>query len=283
MAIFTRWKTALGALAVALAGCTAAADLAGYDSATMNAKAARNYTQVKSQAQAQHALDTSSATAQRVQRVFRRMRPFAEQMNRTGQPFDWEMVVIRSGEMNAWAMPGGRMAVYTGIVEKLDLSDDELAAVIGHEMVHALNEHSKQQVGQKVLTNIGMNVAVSAASKSTGISSQVLGTSANLLTELGIGLPFSRSHESEADLQGLRLMAYAGYNPQAAVSLWEKMNRASGGQQGIAFMSTHPSHSQRISDIRAALPQVMPIYEAAAKPRFAETPAKKRGTPARKR
>ena len=122
----------------ALAGCTSVADMVGYDTAALNEGAERNYTQVVQKARSQNALDVSSPTAQRVHRVFFRLVLYANRANRTGIPFNWQMNVIRSNELNAWAMPGGKMAVYTGMVERLQLTDDEIAAVIGHEMTHAL-------------------------------------------------------------------------------------------------------------------------------------------------
>jgi len=142
----------------AIAGCESMADLAGYNSQALNLKAAQSYNTLLSEAQSENALDTRSPTAQRVHQVFNRMVPVANADNRTGIPFDWQMNVLRSDELNAWAMPGGKMAVYSGLVEKLHLTDDELAAVIGHEMTHALREHTKAQVGQQLLTGLGMQI-----------------------------------------------------------------------------------------------------------------------------
>ena len=199
---------------LALTGCTSVADMVGYDTATLNEDAAKSYSQVIQKARGQKALDVSSPTAQRVQRVFARLRPHAERANKTGVPFNWQMNVIRSDEMNAWAMPGGKMAVYTGIVEKLKLTDAEIAAVVGHEMTHALLEHSKKALGGQVLTGLGGSILAS----STGVDGDLVGLGADLLATK----PFSRHQESEADAGGVRLMAEAGYNPEAAVSVWEK-------------------------------------------------------------
>ncbi len=235
----------------ALAGCTSVADMVGYDTAALNEGAERNYIQVVQKARSQNALDVSSPTAQRVHRVFSRLVPYANRANRTGIPFNWQMNVIRSNELNAWAMPGGKMAVYTGMVERLQLTDDEIAAVIGHEMTHALLEHSKKTIGGQVLTGLGGSILAGAV----GLDGNLVGVGTDLLATK----PFSRHQESEADAGGVRLMAQAGYNPQAAISVWEKMNRAQGGSQ-VAILSTHPANNTRIEAIRRMLPEVMPIY-----------------------
>ena len=240
-----RKKTLLCLTLLALGGCADVANMAGYDSRTINLKAAEGYQQILGEAQSQNALDTRSPTAQRVHNIFNRMVPAANANNRTGVPFNWEMHVIRSDELNAWAMPGGKMAVYSGLVENLNLTDDELAAVIGHEMTHALREHSKAQVGQQLLTGIGMQLGGSLLAKNSSIDPQTLQTGGALLSEYGISKPFSRQHETEADIGGLMLMASAGYNPQAALSVWQKMAQA--GSSGMpSFLSTHPSGADRI-------------------------------------
>ncbi|MCF7529285.1 M48 family metallopeptidase [Neisseria lisongii] len=236
-----------------LAGCTAVADLAGYNSATLNEQSAKQYTAILNQAQSRRVLDVSSPTARRIRKVFNRLVPYADQANRTPVRFNWQMNVIRSDEMNAWAMPGGKMAMYTGMVERLQMTDDEIAAVIGHEMTHALLEHSKQALGGQVLAGIGGSILAGA----TGVDGGLVGLGTDLLAHK----PFSRHQESEADAGGVLLMARAGYNPQAAISVWEKMNRVQGSDGGLAILSTHPTNQTRINAIRKMLPQVMPLYE----------------------
>ncbi|MFD1245911.1 M48 family metallopeptidase [Paralysiella testudinis] len=250
-----------------LAGCSSVADMVGYDTHTLNLAAGESYQQVVQEARQKKAIDTTSATARRIQTVFNRLKPFANEANQTGVPFDWQLTVIRSDELNAWAMPGGKMAMYTGLVNKLRLSDAEIAAVIGHEMTHALNEHSKNAVGQQVLTGMALDVGGRVLASKTNINSDVLSTSQNLLSEYGIGKPFSRYQERDADRGGLVLMAKAGYDPNAAITVWEKMNAASGnsGNGLSSLMSTHPSNNARIDDIRKQLPSVMPIYEQSRK------------------
>ena len=255
-----RKKTLLCLTLLALGGCADVANMAGYDSQTLNQKAAQGYQQILGEAQSENVLDDRSPTAQRVHNIFNRMVPAANANNRTGVPFNWEMHVIRSDELNAWAMPGGKMAVYSGLVEKLNLTDDELAAVIGHEMTHALREHSKAQVGQQLLTGIGMQVGGSILAQNSNISADTLQMGSALLSEYGISKPFSRQHETEADIGGLMLMASAGYNPQAALSVWQKMEQA--GSSGMpSFLSTHPSGADRIQVLQQHMPEAMALYQ----------------------
>lgn len=251
---------------IALSGCGTVAEMAGYNTAALNAEAAKSYMQIQQQAQAKQMIDTSSQTAKRIQTVFERLKPFANQANKTGVPFNWEMTVIREDTLNAWAMPGGKMAFYTGMVEQLNLSDAEIAAVIGHEMTHALLEHSKKDAGQKILTGLTMQVGTALLS-SQGIGGDAVNLGASLLSDLGIDKPYSRNQESQADAGGLRLMAQAGYNPQAAISVWEKMNKVNNNNNAFnAIVSTHPNNNARIKAMQTLLPEVLPIYNAAAKP-----------------
>ena len=267
-----RKKTLLCLTLLALGGCADVANMAGYDSRTINLKAAEGYQQILGEAQSQNALDTRSPTAQRVHNIFNRMVPAANANNRTGVPFNWEMNVIRSDELNAWAMPGGKMAVYSGLVEKLNLTDDELAAVIGHEMTHALREHSKTQMGQELITSLGMQIGGSLLANNTNIDPGMLQAGGALLSEYGISKPFSRQHETEADIGGLMLMAQAGYNPQAAISVWQKMAQA--GSSGMpSFLSTHPSGADRIQVLQQYLPEAMAIYQGGGRANAAPMPA----------
>lgn len=232
------------------------------DSNSFNAQAAQQYRTAMNQAQASHIIDTTSNTAKRVQAVFQRLVPFANAANHTGQPFTWEMTVIRSNEMNAWAMPGGKMAVYTGIVENLNLSDAEIAAVIGHEMTHALLEHSKKETNRNVGLQIGATLGSAILQATTGVNGDLVNTGIGLAADLGVDKPFSRNAEKEADLGGLKLMAQAGYNPQAAITVWQKMNAKNNNNNVLVkVLSTHPTNNTRIQELQKALPSVMPIYE----------------------
>lgn len=234
------------------------------DSASMNAESAQQYRATMQQAQVAKAVDTTSATAKRVHAIFNRMLPYANAANQTGHPFQWEMTVIRSDELNAWAMPGGKMAVYTGIVEKLKLTDDEIAAIVGHEMTHALLEHSKKEANRAVGLNIGATLGSAILQATTGVNGDLVNTGIGLATDLGVSKPFSRSAEREADVGGLKLMAQAGYNPQAAVTVWQKMNLENDNNNGLTkVLSTHPTNNARIKLIQDELPKVMPIYQQA--------------------
>ena len=242
--------------AVSISGCTTIADISGADSNTLNLAASQGFNKTVQEAQSNKTLDTSSATYKRIYAVFNRLKPYADQVNQTGQKFDWQLAVLKSDQVNAYVAPGGKVVFYTGIVNKLNLTDAEIAAVMGHEMIHALEEHSKNKIGAQALTNLALNIGLSAAGNNVG----QLGTAAAQLgSEVGVGLPYSRSLESRADQGGLMLMARAGYNPQAAITLWEKMNKLDGAG-GASFLSTHPSNSQRIDAMRNNLAAAQAIY-----------------------
>ena len=239
-----------------VSGCTTFADMAGADSATLNAQSAQSFAQLTQEARAKNQLDTSSSTYQRINTVFQRLKPYADQLNQTGQRFDWKLAVLKSDTVNAYVAPGGKVVFYTGIVNKLNLTNDEIAAVMGHEMTHALEEHSKSKIGAQALTNLAIGIGTSYAGANIGEAGNA---AISLGSQVGIGLPYSRNLESRADYGGLMLMAKAGFNPNAAITLWEKMNRLDGAGKG-SFLSTHPSNSQRIGDMRKNLPAALAVY-----------------------
>lgn len=248
----------VAATVVTISGCASFADMAGADSATLNASAAQGFSKMTAEARQKGQLDTSSNTYRRINTVMQRMIPYANQMNQTGQPFQWQLAVIKSDTMNAYVAPGGKVVFYTGIVNKLNLSDAEIAAVMGHEMTHALEEHAKSKIGAQALTGLALNIGKAYAGDSIG---QLGSAALDLGSQVGVGLPYSRNLESRADYGGLLLMAKAGYNPQAAITLWEKMNRMDGAG-GPSFLSTHPSNNQRIEDMRKNLPAAMAVYNS---------------------
>jgi Zn-dependent protease with chaperone function len=241
---------------LSVSGCTSFADMAGADSATLNAQSAQSFAQLTQEARAKNQLDTSSSTYQRINTVFQRLKPYADQLNQTGQRFDWKLAVLKSDTVNAYVAPGGKVVFYTGIVNKLNLTNDEIAAVMGHEMTHALEEHSKSKIGAQALTNLAIGIGTSYAGANIGEAGNA---AISLGSQIGIGLPYSRNLESRADYGGLMLMAKAGFNPNAAITLWEKMNRLDGAGKG-SFLSTHPSNSQRIGDMRKNLPAALAVY-----------------------
>lgn len=234
------------------------------NTASLNQEAARSFAQVKHKAAQAGLIDHDSRTARRIHAVFQQMKPYAEQANRTGVPFAWEIVVLKDKELNAWAMPGGKMAFYTGLVERLALTDEEIAVVMGHEMAHALQEHAKSDRTLNVVTGIAAELG-KVALASQGISSNVLGYDAvDLIAEYGLNKPFSRSQETEADEVGLMLMARAGFNPESAPNVWAKMSQASGAVGGLigSILSTHPTNADRQKNLQRLVPKAREIYLA---------------------
>lgn len=213
----------------------------------------------------QGAVDINSQRAQRIHRIFNKMVPYANQENDTGQRFNWQITVIRSKELNAWAMPGGKIAFYTGLVETLKLNDDEIATVMGHEMAHALKEHGKAKANFGMATGIAASLGQIALA--TVIGSEASQMAVGLTKDYGLDKPFSRSAETEADEEGLMLMAKSGYNPQVAPGLWDKMKWTSGGSKGVldALASTHPTDEARQENLRRLLPEAIKLHQASKK------------------
>ncbi|GHC36888.1 lipoprotein [Alcaligenes pakistanensis] len=225
--------------------------------AELNQAAAQNYAQVLSQARQQKALDTDAAQTRRVKAIAQRLIGQVGVFRADASTWNWEVHVINEDEVNAWCMPGGKMAVYSGLIKRIQPTDAELAAIIGHEMAHALREHSREQVSQKMATSFGLTVL----SALTGV--QAVNDLGGTLSEVMFELPNSRTHESEADLIGVELAARAGYDPRAAVTLWQKMGALEQGRGQPEFLSTHPSSTTRIADLQAISERVMPLYQQA--------------------
>lgn len=250
--------------AITLSGCTSSTmnSATGVDrkqlllisSDEINQMSAQSYQQTLNQARAQGVLNPNAAQLQRVQRIANRLIPQVNVYRPDARNWNWQVNTLKSNELNAYCAPGGKIMFYTGIIDRLNLSDDEIAAIMGHEMAHALREHGRERASRSGATQLGLSVLASAVGLTEG-QTQLAG----MATQLGLELPFSRSQESEADSLGLELMARAGYNPQAAISLWNKMNAASRGEPP-QFLSTHPGSQQRIHNIQALLPRVNPIY-----------------------
>lgn len=226
----------------------------------VNATAAQQYAQMKQQAQARRLLNVDAPQVARVRAITQRLLPHSARFNPKAAQWDWEVNVIDAPQINAFCMPGGKIMVFDGLIDRLALSDDELAAVIGHEIAHALLEHGRARMSEQVLKGVGINLAAAYFGLSD-IGAAALAQAA----QLAITLPYSRGHETDADLVGLEIAARAGYDPRAALSLWRKMAAASQGQPP-QFLSTHPGHAQRIAQIERALPQVLPLYQAARRP-----------------
>ncbi len=179
------------------------------------------------------------------------------------QQFQWEVTVIKDDKTaNAFALPGGKMAVYTGIFP-MAKTEAGLAAVMGHEVVHALARHGAERMSQGQVTNVGLQVfgAVAGAGGGGGKLGQAAMAALGVGAQVGVLLPFSRKHESEADYVGILLAADAGYDPRESVALWERMGQKSGGGAPSEFMSTHPSHETRIAQLKMWMPEAMAIYQ----------------------
>ena len=194
----------------------------------------------------------------RLQRIAKRMIPHTHRFSDRAGAWDWEVALLGSKHVNAFVMPGGKIAFFTGIIDRLKLTDDEIAMVMGHEMAHALLEHGREREGQSRLAQIA-TIGASVFSQILGYG-DLGGQLASGVSQLTL-LRFNRGDEIEADLVGMDIAARAGFDPRAAVKVWQKMSGLSGGQgQPPEFLSTHPAHGTRIETIRAALPKVMPLY-----------------------
>jgi predicted Zn-dependent protease len=226
---------------------------------TVERSAGQQYSQMLQQAAGKGALaPKDNAQIQRLRAIAKDIIPFAIAWNPRARDWRWEVNLIGSKQINAFCMPGGKIAFYSGILEQLKLSDDEVAMVMGHEIAHALREHARERMGKNAATGLGASL-LSQALGLGQLGQTVTNYGAQLLT-----LQFSRDDESEADLVGMELAARAGYDPRAGVTLWQKMGAASKGAPP-QWLSTHPSGNSRIADIEANLPKVMPLFERAKK------------------
>ena len=223
----------------------------------VNQAAAGEYQKVLAEARQKGVLDRDAALVARVRNVAARLIPHTGAFRSDAPGWAWETHVISDNQLNAWAMPGGKMMVYSGLVQKLSLSDDELAAIMGHEIAHSLREHARERMSQEMATQT--LVGVGGALLGLGETGQQL---AAMAANVGVTLPHSRGHETEADRIGVELAARAGYNPHAAVSVWQKMLQA-GGSGGPQFLSTHPSPATRLADLKVYAERVMPLYAQA--------------------
>lgn len=221
------------------------------------------YSQVKNdpklrQSQDPREIDPVKRVAARIVEAAKRSK-YAETANK----FQWEVTVIKDDKTaNAFALPGGKMAVYTGIFP-MAKTEAGLAAVMGHEVVHALARHGAERMSQGQVTNVGLQVlgAAAGAASGSGMVGQAAMAALGVGAQVGVLLPFSRKHESEADYIGILLAADAGYDPRESVALWERMGQASSDGGPSEFMSTHPSHETRIDQLKKWMPEAMAIYQ----------------------
>ncbi|WP_101047054.1 M48 family metallopeptidase [Macromonas nakdongensis] len=270
-----RWSSRRGFLLAASAGAATATGLAPVPAAAqvdvgnasglrklvpaqqLEGAATQQYSQMLAEAKAKNALAPDHhPQLRKLRAIARQLIPHTTPWNDRARGWQWEVNLIGSSQINAFCMPGGKIAFYTGILDKLQLNDDEQAMIMGHEMAHALREHARERLAKTQATSLGLS-----------IGAQLLGlgdlgnVAANLGTQL-LSLKYSRDDETEADLVGLELAARGAYRPQASVSLWEKMT-SQNGAGGPGFLSTHPSGPNRIRELQANVPKVQGLYEQA--------------------
>jgi len=255
-------------VALALGGCatTTAPGAIGADrrqlllvsSARMNQMAAQAYNEMKGAAQEEEILNKDVALLQRVRAIATRLQPQTSVFRNDAPGWAWEVNVLDSKELNAFCMPGGKIMFYSGLINTLQLSDDEIAVVMGHEIAHALREHSREQMSQAVVAQSA--IGIGATLFGLGRASADL---ANSGYQAFVATRFSRNDETESDRIGLELSARAGYDPRAGVTLWQKMLSANQGASPPEILSSHPAGANRVREMEALLPTVMPLYEAA--------------------
>ncbi len=220
--------------------------------------------QTLADAKAQGTLVTQGAAAKMVQRVGMAIAAAAKRHPETrelAESYSWEFVLLSSDQINAWALPGGRSAVYTGLLT-VATNESELAAVMGHEVAHALARHSGERMAQNMMVQAGLTVANLLSGEMTEENRGLLMSSLGMVGEAGVLLPFSRAHESEADEIGLFLAADAGYDPRGSVRLWQKMGEL-GGERPPELLSTHPSEATRIEKLSDLMPKALKVYKKA--------------------
>lgn len=250
-----------GAAHAALPECDRSGFTKAVSAEQVEQSASAQYRQMLQQASNQRALASKDhPQLQRLRAIADRMIPLAPACNERARQWRWEVQLIGSNELNAFCMPGGKIAFFWGILARLQLSDDEVATIMGHEMAHALLEHAREQMGKNMVTQGGLRL---------GAALLGLGNVGDMAAQAGsqlLSLAYSRSDETQADRLGMIMAAQAGYDPGAGVTLWKKMMAASGGRSPPKLLSTHPVNAERIQDIERRLPRAQPLYEAAEKP-----------------
>ena len=225
----------------------------------LEAAALQQYTGLKQAASEKGVLvPDSDPQVQRLRAIAKKLIPQAERWNPSATDWKWEVSLIDLKQINAFCMPGGKIGFFTGILDQLKLTDDEVAIVMGHEIAHALREHGRERLAKSNVTNVGARVLGFGLSALLGIDPNLTNTVAGAGANLAI-LKFSRSDETEADLVGLDIVARAGYDPRAGVALWQKMGMVSKNAP-MEWLSTHPAGKSRIAEMRKHMPSVMPLY-----------------------
>ncbi len=223
--------------------------------------AKKEYEKIKQRAKEKKELaDNNNPTLKKLIRISKKLEPHTIAWNPDSSLWDWEVILIKSDSLNAFCFPGGKIAFFSGIIEKLELTDDEIAMIMGHEMAHALREHARSRIAKAQLTDLGVDLlsAVIGLNKS---ERRLMGFGRQL-----VSLKFSRIDETDADLVGLDIAARGGFNPKAGISLWKKMQNANKSSPP-EWLSTHPSGSNRIREISDSLPKVLPLYNKSIEPK----------------
>ena len=221
-----------------------------------------SYNEQNQKAKEKNILITSGPEYDRLKAISNRLISQTGVFRDDTRQWNWQLVLINAPILNATCAPGGKITFYTGLIEQLNLTDDEIAAIMGHEIAHALREHGRERLSQAMAQSAVTNIALAAAG---GYGSAI--SAANQAAQYVLVLPNSRQNESEADAIGVELAARAGYNPQAAITVWQKMNKATQGKGTLEFLSTHPSGDTRIEQLSDLMPAVQPLYMAAPKPK----------------
>ena len=224
--------------------------------AEMAQSAQQYYAQQNAQARAKGQLITSGAEYERVHTIMRRIVPQVAHFRADALNWKWQLVLINQPEINAHVMPGGKVTFYTGIIRQLKLSNDEIAAIMGHEMAHALREHSREKASVQQASGL----AISLGAKMLGVNQGQMDL-IGMGKKLALDLPFSRSMESEADALCFDDAAPTGNDPRSVLAAWPIYGAAS-GDGGLTWLSTHPAPASRKADMAALMPKVMPLYEA---------------------
>ncbi|NNG24675.1 M48 family metallopeptidase [Telluria aromaticivorans] len=230
--------------------------------AQLNEAAAQQYTQMMGEAQQKGALvPASHPEVRRLRAIAQRIIPHAPRWNQNASQWKWQVNLIDSKDVNAFCMPGGRIGFFSGILTQLKLTDDEVAAVMGHEIAHALREHSREKMAKQGMTSMGARVGGALISGIFGVDPGITGAVANQAGQLLV-LKFSRNEEREADLVGLDISSRAGYDPRAGITLWRKMAALS-KRAPIELLSTHPGGETRIKDMEEHMNVLLPLYARA--------------------
>lgn len=230
--------------------------------ASIDKMSAQAYTQTIKEAEGKKTLNADKAQLERVRTISNRLIAQVGVFRPDATKWAWEVNVEKNDQLNAYCMPGGKIMVLSGMMDKLKATDDELGAVIGHEIAHALREHGRERMSQAYVQQFGLQALAAFVTK--GAAGGAIMQGAGMGSQLFFALPNGREQEREADKMGLELAARAGYNPDAAVTLWEKMSAMNTGAPP-EFFSTHPASTNRIADLKALTPKVRPLYEAAKK------------------